>query len=483
MRFKSIIRTFEILLAHQYNAMISKRFQIMFLLMLLSIIITSVAYAFVYETKTQSVGQTILSSNVKAFISYRSNTGTNLVNSPKARQWSGASWSSPEEELDSSGNNIRWVRVAFCPISLRYYEKIAVTLSSDAFLDAYVWNGSSWKVTNDIGQVNTAADTYQSFDLSYESTSGKAMLVYAVLSSNASRDLAYRIWNGTTWSPEAYIDDTGQPSHANYRWIELESNPVAVSNEIALIGVDQTNGHCNGWIWNGTAWGNFQELENSLASVRGYKCIGLAYEQISGKAMFTWAYNTYLRSREWNGTNWENQLPEINIGTSNVRMVSVKADPASNQLMAITIDGGSNLNSLLWNGTAWGTPTIHDTALLNAGTRSADFDWEPSGSKGLLVWSTAQNSVSYKTFTAPSSWSGAATVSNPGGHPWIQLRRNPKNVNGDVKIMGATLNSNQGLYGMRWDGSSLVFESTAFTSDTTLTSYECFDMAFQRARG
>jgi hypothetical protein len=462
--------------------MISKRFQIMCILIVLSIIVTSIAYAFIYETKNQNVTQTILSSHVKAFISYRSNTGTDLVNSPKGRSWNGASWSSPEEEMNSAGNNIRWVRVAFCPISLRYYEKIVVTLSSDAFLDAYVWDRSSWRVTNNIGQVNTAADTYQSFDVAYESTSGRAMLVYAVLSSNASRDLAYRIWDGTTWSPEACIDDTGHAIQANYRWIELKSNPVAGSNQIALIGVDQTNGHCNGWIWNGTAWGNFQELENSLASVRGYKCMGLVYEQISGKAMFSWAYNEYVKFREWNGVNWENELPAISMGTSNVRMVSVKADPASNQLMAITIDGGSRLNSIFWNGSAWDTPTIHDTALLNAGTRCADFDWEPSGSKGLLVWSTAQGSVSYKTYTAPSSWSGAATVSNPGGHPWIQLRRNPKDVSGDVKIMGATLNSNQDLYGFKWDGASVVFESTAFTSDTTLTSYECFDIAFQQVR-
>lgn len=463
--------------------MISKRFQISCALIVLGIIISSGAYALVYETKTQSVGQTILSSRVKAFICYRSNTGTNLVNSPKARLWTGASWSFPEEELGDTGYNIRWVRVAFCPISLRYYEKIVVTLSADAYLDAYMWDGSSWRVTNNIGQVNTAADTFQSFDVTYESSSGKAVLVYAVSSSNASRDLAYRIWDGSNWSTEMYIDDTGHTSHENYRWVELESNPAGGSNEVALIGVDQTNADCNSWIWNGATWGNFQELENNLADVRGYKCIGLAYEQISGKAMFTWAYNTYVKSREWNGTNWKNEFPAINIGTSNVRMFSMKADPASNKLLTIIIDGGSNLNSIFWNGSAWDAPTIHDTAILNPGTRSADFDWEPSGSKGLLVWSTAQGSVSFKTFTAPSSWSGMSTVSNPGGHPWIQLRRNPKNVNGDVRIMGAILNSNQNLYGISWNGSLLVFESTPFTSDTTLTSYECFDLEFQRARG
>ena len=418
-------------------------------------------------------------SITNAFISYRSNTGLNLLSSPKERTWNGTAWSTIETEMTSTGASVLWVRAAYCPVPSRGYEKIVVTLSNDAFLDVSVWNGSSWKTTNNIGQVNTGADVYQSFDVAYEKTSGRAILVYAVSSSDSTRDLAYRIWNGSVWSNEAYIDDLGHGSHANYRWVELDSNPDSGLNEVALIAVDQTNADCNGWIWNGSAWGNFQQLENALAGVRDCKCMGVAYEQNSSEAMFVWCYNTYIESRKWNGTGWEDELPAIAVSTLNVRWISLKADPASNQLMAITIDGQSDLNSVRWNGSAWDSPIEHDDDVTNTDRRCADFAWEPSGDQGLLVWSTALGSVAYKTFTAPSTWSQTQTASNPSGHPWIQLRTNPKYIDGDVKILGATLNGNNDIFGFRRNGSTLAFESSSFTTDTTITGYECFDIAFQ----
>lgn len=417
-------------------------------------------------------------SHAHAFISYSSNTGVNLLNSAKERTWNGTLWSAPEAEMPSAGASVRWVRAAYCPISSRAYEKMVVTLSSDAYLDAFVWNGSSWVVTNNIGQVNSAASGYQSFDIAFETSSGRAMLVYAILSSDASRDLAYRIWNGTAWSNEAYIDDAGHGTQANYRWVEVESNPNSSLNELALIAIDQSNADCNGWIWNGSVWGHFQELENGLAAVRDNKLMGLAYEQSSGQAMFIWGYSGYMESRKFNGTSWENELPAISItATSNVRWISLKPDPVSNQLMVVIIDSGDDLNSVFWNGTLWGSPVEHDDGVTHPGSRCADFDWEPTGSKGLLVWSTAQDSVSYKTFTAPSTWGSSSTASNPAGHPWIQLRRSSRNA--DVKILGATLNGNQDLFGLKWDGATLTLETTAFTTDTGTVAYECFDIAFQ----
>ena len=413
-----------------------------------------------------------------AFISYRSNTGLNLLSSPKERTWNGTAWSTLETEMTSTGASVLWVRTAYCPVPSRRYEKIVVTLSNDAFIDVSVWNGSSWEITNNIGQVNTAADVYQSFDVAYEKTSSRAILVYAVSSSDSTKDLAYRIWNGTVWSNEAYIDDPGHGSQANYRWVELESNPTSGLNEVALIAVDQTNADCNGWIWNGIAWGNFQELENNLAAVRSNKLIGVAYEQSSGQAMFVWGDSGFMDSRKFNGTAWENELPAISItSTNNVRWISIKSEPTSNQLMVITIDGGDDLNSVFWNGTVWNSPVEHDTSVTHIDSRCADFDWESSGSTGLLVWSTATGSVSYKTFSAPSTWSGSFTLSNPATHPWIQLRRSP--VGGDAKILGVTLNGNQDLFGFEWSGSVLIFETTAFTTDTATVAYECFDIAFQ----
>ena len=421
------------------------------------------------------------SINSTAFIAYKSNTGTNLLNSPKERVWNGTGWSTVETEIETGGSEIQWVRTAFCPVSSRYYEKILVALSSDDYLDAYVWNGSAWKVTNNIGQINTAASAYQSFDMAYETSTGRALLVYSLLSSDGTRDLAYRVWNGTAWSNEAYIDDTGHANHANYRWVELEPSPANNSDELALIAMDQTNADCNGWIWKNTAWGSFQELENNLASgVRDCRLMAVAYEQASCQAMFAWGYNGFMQSRIFNGTAWQNELPDVNItNTTNVLWISLKPDPVSNHLMATTIDGGSDLNSVFWNGTIWSSPVEHDISISHTAYRCADFDWEPSESKGLLVWSTAQDTVTYKSFTAPSTWSNASTTSNPSMHQWIQLRRNPRNVNGDVKILGSTLNGNLDIFGFQWNGSLLKFESTAFTTDANRIAYECFDVAFK----
>ena len=414
-----------------------------------------------------------------ASIDYRSNTGINFLNSPKERTWNGSAWSSPETEMDTAGSSVLWVRAVYCSLQSRSSEKIVVTLSTDDYLDAYVWNGSSWKTTNNIGQVNSGASPYQSFDIAYEGASGKAMLVYALASSDGTKDLAYKTWDGTTWSSETYINDVGHSGSINYRWVELESNPTIGSNEIALIAIDQTDADSNGWIWNGTAWGNFQELENSLSAVRDNEFMGVAYEHQSGQAMFVWSYSGFLESRKWNGTGWENEQPAINISTLNVRWVSLKADPSSNYLMATTIDGQSHLNTIFWNGSSWASPVVHDVGVTHTDRRCADFDWEPLGSKGLIVWSAVQNSVSYKTFTASAAWSNISTASNPSTHPWIQLKSNPKYVLGDVKILGATLNGNQDIFGIRWDGSVLTIESNAFTSDTSTIAYECFDIAFQ----
>jgi hypothetical protein len=119
--------------------------------------------------------------------------------------------------------------------------------------------------------------------------------------------------------------------------------------------------------------------------------------------------------------------------------------------MLLSIDSVKDLDTVEWDGTAWVWPegnhlVEHDTDVDSATTRCADFDWEPSGSKGLMVWGTSSGSLSYKTYTASTStWNGASTITATGTHPWVQLRRNPRDVSGDVKILGAMLNSNNDL--------------------------------------
>src|SRR5438093_10062723 len=85
----------------------------------------------------------------EAWISYRSNTGTNTVNSPKSRTWDGTSWSAPETEESTAGSPLRNVRMAYSPIASD--QRIVVTVSDDFWLDGYLWT-SACTVTNDLWQ-------------------------------------------------------------------------------------------------------------------------------------------------------------------------------------------------------------------------------------------------------------------------------------------------------------------------------------------
>ena len=440
------------------------------------LIIGQAASGYIHEQNSQAATQTIISENAKAFIAYASNTGSFLMESPKGGTWTGEAWASPEE-LSSTGGTLRWVRTVSCPLSARYYEKIVVTLSSDSYISAFVWTGSAWATTDNIGLVNAAAAAYRSYDVAYEGTSGDAVLVYAVDSVSPSQDLAYRVWDGSGWSAEGYINDAGHGGDINYRWMALRSDPTAGSDEIALIAVNQSNGDADAWIWDGSSWGNFLELESNLSSVRTSECLGLAYESSSGRALFAWCATGNVEARVWSGAAWEAEVPAVVISALNVRMITLKRDPTSDRIMAVTIDGEDDLNSILWDGAAWGVPVEHSTTLTTNTRRCADFEWEPSGSLGLLVYSEATGSLSYKTYAAPAAWGAALTVANPGTHPWVTMRRNPRSVAGDVRVFGATLNSNDDLYGFRWDGSTLTFEVSAFTVDSSVATYECFDVA------
>lgn len=406
-----------------------------------------------------------------ATIGYRSKTGTDQLKSPKTRTWNGTAWSL-ENALPNADSNVRFVRVAYSPLPQRYYEKIIVTLSDDQYLDAYVWNGTSWQVTNNINtkKVGNNAVDYRSFDVEYEKTSGRAILFY---SRDDNNETGYRIWNGTSWSQEYTYDLVS--GKVQVYWIKLAQNPRNGSNELALICLDQ-NKDAHALIWNGDSWGNHQLLENNVPT-NSEECIAVSYETVSGNAMFIWGKGGQVESRRWTGSSWENELSPQVLG-GNVYWLSMKSSPLSNKIIYVAINDGKKLFTVYWNGTLWEAPVQHDDNVDTRDQRCADVEWEAGEENILLVWGTQNGKLSYRGLEVDEEWTTIRTIDMPGTHLWVQLRRNTGTD--QAIILGVVLDSNKDLGFIMWNGFTLTGAAGVFATDTTVTTYECFELEFQK---
>jgi len=445
-----------------------------------------------YMTFRGYVSQTSTTSVSRAFIGYRSTTLSG-VNYAKNRLWDGTVWGSENEVEMFAGSTIRWVRTAFSTKVERALERIVITLSSDGYFDAYVWDGpgTQWIVTNDIAYSGTTANAYRCFDIAYEKTTGRALFVYS--RGSTTNEIGYKIWDGLSWSSEQLLD-LSYTTGVVY-WIALASAPgtrsgTADDNEIAMIYID-ANVDVHGYAWTGSSWSLMGAVAvwDATAAIATEDCIAVAYEQISGKALFIWgdsvATDNYYRI--WDGSALgAATLLDIPAQVAVTNWVTLKSDTASDGLVYLVIDGSSHLNTAYWSGAAWTVHAEHDSAVDTNARRCADFSWEPSGSKGLLVWGTTAGQITYKTFTAPNTWGSAANVPMQSGatartHLWVQLRPNTRNVSGDIRILGAALEATDNDLGaIKWDGTTFtVIGASTFTTDTGTTTYECFDMRFQ----
>ena len=412
----------------------------------------------------------------EALIGYRSNTGTNTVNSPKTRPWDGAAWGG-ETERATAGSPIRAVRMAWSPIAAD--TRIIVTLSDDGWLDAYVCTPTC-TVTNNIGQVwSTAPTTAEArFDIAYEYTSGEALLVYGVLSTDTTRDIAYKTYIGGSWNAEQYLDDTGHATDVQYSLIRLASKTG--SNQIGLVGGDDTNDDVNAWIWDGTAWGSFTEITATATSPNREEA-AIAWETNSGNLLAVAALASDMVSKEYT-SSWSSAVTSP-FAENPLNRLSLKPNPAGDDMIILMGDEGDGLESTYWTGSAWANNVVQD-ADPDGGGRAFDFAWEPTGSNGLLVYGDNAGQISYKTFTAPNTWGSQTNVAmGANAHPWVQLRTNPRS--GSVKILGAVMETTAlDLGAIRWDGTTFtVIGASTFSADVGITSYESFELEYGEASG
>jgi len=413
-------------------------------------------------------------------IAYRSESGLGN-NYPKVRLWDG-SWGG-EQEQGTSGNTLNHLRSAWAPSG---NERIFVTLGSDGYLDAYVCDPVC-TVTNNIAQAASAGPTIneQRADIAYEQVSGQALLAYSEVNADTTKDIAYRVWDGTAWGAEQYLDDTSASTNNTYRQVVLAAQPG--TDKIGLIVGDSTDNDAVAWIWDGSAWGSFTNVTATGANMT-YTSVDLAWESSSGHLLAAslgpWQDNTY-HYKEYT-TSWSSeQTSACSDGSNENRALRLVADPVSTSNGILGASHGNpnyDLETCYWDGSSWGTRVTQDGGLDTSSRRPYDFAWEPTGSKGILVYGTTSAKITYKTFTPPSTWS-LATEPSMGSDlkAWVQLRTNPNWESGEPLVYGAVLEQNtQDLGAISWDGTTLtVVGATTFSANVGSTLYEAFDLEWR----
>jgi hypothetical protein len=325
---------------------------------------------------------------------------------PYYRRWDGTAWGA-EMTATSVPANIEYIMFKF---SRTRDEAVLGTVSSNGDIRVQVWNGSAWGATLLLANVGTTEDNYRGFDIEYENYGDRAIVVYNDGDSNPS----YRIWDGAGWSGAVNIPipTTGSPN-----WIEVARNPVAGSSEIAMILLD-SNSDVYGMRWTGAAWNNMgvAGVWDTSASTSTSKAIHVAYEQLSGRAMFIWGSSTnrIQRFRIWDGAALSG-ITDLNIASMGGRAnwCRLAADPFSNGIMYSVQDSGKDLNTRYWNGSAWDTAASHPEHDNGTEDQSRNNDivfetFAANAGRAWLLWGNGHR-LSRRQWTG-ASWGGIATT-------------------------------------------------------------------------
>ena len=256
-------------------------------------------------------------------------------------------WSDEQPVPPISSGAIYWAKIVACPVR---DEKLLITLDSSGNLrvstysEAGGWANSAFTLRNDL--TNSPA-TVRWFDICYEQVSGDAMVVY----STGSNVLAYRTFNGTTWSQQMSVGNlTGGADRYPY-WVSISPKPN--SDEILLVYSDNQDRKVYGSVWNGSSWGNHTIVYDGDVNNDSYRCsIAATYEWSSGHGVVIHANtSSQIVAKKWNGTQW---LDSVSGSAGTVpQFLVLKPRPNSNEIMVFYGNSSANTFAIKWTGSSW----------------------------------------------------------------------------------------------------------------------------------
>jgi len=366
---------------------------------------------------------------------------------PKWRNYSGSADNfSSENTAITSANGASYI----IKTSPQKKEIIAGYVDSSGLLTILCYDGTVWNQEWTVAVGGNGST--RRFDIAYESTSGKSLVLYST-NSSSTNELQYRSKPASAgcglgnWSLPVNFDPLR--TSGTVLWVKMVSDHRRGQNNIAALWADSTSA-LSAAIWNGSVWVNepASVTETSLEFVTTPQDVDdfdLAYESVSGDLMLVWANSAGKRNvngvryRLCNGgtpaCTWDPVItpPTFSNDATNL---SLSANPNTDELIFASIGHvSSRLQAGYWNGSVWTNTTNLDNscATPDVGTKYISTAWLTSGStsRSLIVYqdSNAAN-IGWiigtgGNFTIQTDFNPTPLFAVP--QKWYQLSSDPKN--------------------------------------------------------
>src|SRR3972149_1917240 len=322
-------------------------------------------------------------------------------------------------------------------------EKMAGYVTTGGVLYIMRWNGIAWSAEWNVTVGGNGVDGRR-FDITYENTSGNAMVAYSTNATGTTgNEIAYRIWGGSTWTAATNINSARFNQNATVTWIKLKSRPTAGSNEIAMTAADiGTTGGDNSiltsFIWNGSTWtepgaAHATNLPNTTTPLLRDDLFDMAYESTSGDLLvvFTTAtpeqyYRTYSAGT-WGG------VTSYGTGRSAPLQMIAASNPNTNQiLVAWNRSGNNNIYGNIWSGAGIGSttpvgtngaaPSIEEKAITGQWLNVSGTDY------AVVVWNTNTAGTLGRNYYTGGAWGSEGTYNTGTGVTanWMDSDRDPQ---------------------------------------------------------
>jgi uncharacterized repeat protein (TIGR01451 family) len=348
-------------------------------------------------------------------IAYENNSGDVIVvfgdkndDTLRCRKRVDGTWDSSNQLVSGIAldNEANWVRAESRPGS----DDILVAASTESkSLYALRWDGTINGWTDQIQtSVGIKDQTREGFDLAFESASGDAFLIWG----DQNKNVKYRQFT-SGWQPElnAYtILDK------EVEWVAAAYDPLATSSKIAIAMIDGDNKFQFG-AWDGSSWGGRPAAID--APNRDNRFIDVAFESDTGEAVYGFTQNVAgddkkkFAWRTWTSAAGFSPVTVEDGPSDEIKFVQLKADPSSDDIMAVYADKAKDLYYRFWNGSTWtALPAPLEIELSDEDKNEAFmFAWKenPPTSVNLLSFTAVGNNASVRV-----SWETAHEINNMG---------------------------------------------------------------------